>query len=361
MKKIFLTGATGLLGEQVFKYILTKTDYSIVLLIRGKTLLHSQERFVRVLRKIAPQYLKKTSFSKRVEVLAGDQTLPFLGLDKNKYKELYNTVSEIYHCAALAEFRQPLERVRFVNVHGTRNILDFAKACVILNKVNYVSTAFIAGNYDGFFWEKNCEVNQSFNNTYEQSKYEAELLVNDYIRKGLRIAIYRPSIVVGEYKTGITNNFRMFYQPFRTISRGLIKEIPIHKKTILNIIPCDVAAEAIFSISINSNKNEVYHIISVEGMPIMHLMRLGSNFFGYKEPKYVKLEQFDKKKLTPLQKRLIEPYIPYFTLKVKFMADNAQKILKESGFKYPKINDEYVNRIFNYSYKMGYIKKYNSI
>src|SRR6202000_3048246 len=54
------------------------------------------------------------------------------------------------------------------------------------------------------FEERDLEKGQAFNNFYEETKHRAEILVRDRMRDGLPATIYRPSIVVGDSRTGVT-------------------------------------------------------------------------------------------------------------------------------------------------------------
>ena len=59
---------------------------------------------------------------------------------------------------------------------------------------------------------------QDFRNPYEQSKFEAELLVRERSRS-LPIQVVRPSIVVGDSRTGLTPAFNVLYWPLRAFSK----------------------------------------------------------------------------------------------------------------------------------------------
>lgn len=97
------------------------------------------------------------------------------------------------------------------NVDGTRHVLLFAEelhARGRLRRVDHFSTAFVAGNTPGRVYEDRLDATQ-FNNTYEQ--WEAEQVVRAAQRR-LPITIHRPSIIVGDLKTGYTSNFRALYR-----------------------------------------------------------------------------------------------------------------------------------------------------
>lgn len=354
-KKIFLTGATGFLGSYILRLILLKSDSSVNLLIRGNSQIEAEKRMHYLLKR---SYMNKCNkqILRRIQVIQGDQTKEYMGLTKIAYKGLLRSTEEIYHCAALAEFKMPLEKVRFINVFGTENILKFAEKCRRLTKLSYISTAFIAGNKVGLFKEEDLDTGQTFNNTYEQSKFEAELLIRKYIKKGLRISIFRPSIIVGEYLSGETTNFRMFYKPFRSIALGLFKEIPLGVNTFLNLIPVDSAAQAIYTLATREDKIDVYHIVSPQHILVKHLMDIAAIKFEYKNPKYIPTEDYNFKKLSLIQKQILDAYFPYFNYRTIFDSNKTQKTLRKYNFKYPDINDNFLYRIFDFCKTYGYIR-----
>src|SRR5207247_6389267 len=92
-----------------------------------------------------------------------------------------------------------------VNVDGTRHVLDFAERCPSLQRFHYVSTCYVSGRHHGVFGEDDLDVGQRFNNFYEETKFLAEVEVRR--RSGLPVTIYRPSVVVGDSRTGETQKF----------------------------------------------------------------------------------------------------------------------------------------------------------
>ena len=86
-------------------------------------------------------------------------------------------------------------------------------------------------------------------------------------------------------------------------------------------------------------------------------MRFASKCLGYKEPRYVNLKKFNTGKYTPLARRMIDPYVPYFNFRAIFDSKKTMKILNGLGYEYPEINDDYLGRLFEYCMKKGYVKR----
>jgi nucleoside-diphosphate-sugar epimerase len=94
-----------------------------------------------------------------------------------------------------------------VNVEGTAHVIEFCLARPDLTRLQYVSTCYVSGDYDGDFPEDDLDLGQGFLNHYEATKFEAEVLVRRAMRAGLPATIYRPGVVVGDSRTGETQKY----------------------------------------------------------------------------------------------------------------------------------------------------------
>lgn len=353
-KTVFITGATGFLGAHLVKLLLEETNFNLILLIRGGSQAEAENRFHHLLKKIHKDDIN--TFIGRIAVLRGSLANEFLELDQTTRNSICQRIEEIYHCAALAEFQKSLEEVRRVNVLGTENLLKFAKRCQKIKKINYISTTFVYGDKVGLVSEDDLDVGQNFNNTYEQSKYEAELVVKEYVKNGLPVSIYRPSIITGEYETGETTNFRMFYKPFRSVSLGLFSEIPIGKDASLNLVAVDTAAKAIFILGNNEKNIATYNIVSPKNTLVTHLFDLSHECFKYKNPKYVLPENYNFSEITFSKKKILKTYLPYFAYRTIYGFKKTFETLEKYHFRYPEIDDNYIRRLFSFCKKFKYIK-----
>ena len=201
-----ITGATGFLGRNLlFRMLEREEEGRISLLVRGRGKSSPRDRLHRILN---TRYGKEQAgaYKKRIDLILGDVTWKHFGMDDRTYSRLAGRVERVIHGAASVLFDLPLEMARNINVEGTRNLLDFAAEAHrmgTLRRMDYVGTAYVAGKRQGLVTEDELDEGQAFNNTYEQTKLEAERLVRE--RWGeLPLAVYRPSIVVGESTTGRT-------------------------------------------------------------------------------------------------------------------------------------------------------------
>lgn len=358
-RNIFITGATGFVGSHLLKCMLDDKDVKPIVLVRDKKGVNFEDRVLATLKYLYSDKDASKMF-KRIKIIKGDITDAHCGIDERVRKELVDEIDEIYHCAAIVDFKVPLEEIRKVNVNGVKNILDLGMECreqKRLKKINHISTTYVAGNTRGIFYERDLNVGQRFNNTYEQTKFESESLIAEYGQRGLKCTILRTSILTGDYVSGKTSSFKMLYKPLHLFSTELLGAIPADKNAYFNLLPIDFAASAMFKVGSNSDSaNKTFHISSPEDFLVGEFIDIASDFFGFKRPRLIPVADFDMKSLSPVQKELLNPYVPYFNSNLKFDISNAKDVLNRLGVAYPSMDKKFLVRLFSFCVKSGFIK-----
>ena len=186
--------------------------------------------------------------AKRLEVVAGDIGEPRLGLDLDEYDRLAQEVTHVFHLAAIYDLAVPLEIAQRVNVAGTGNVLDFCAAAKSLDRLTYVSTAYVAGMRTGVVYEHELVMGQDFKNHYESTKFQAEVWARDMLDR-VPTTIVRPAIVVGDSQTGETQKFDGPYFILRTIAEAERAGRPVvqfgRADAAFNAVPVDFIVDAI--------------------------------------------------------------------------------------------------------------------
>ena len=188
----------------------------------------------------------------RIDVMQGDIGERDLGLPVTDLDRLKRETTVAYHLVAIYNLAVPLEIAHRVNVEGTGNVLDFCARCEQLSRLNYVSTAYVAGERHGVVYEHELSLGQGFKNHYESTKFQAELWVREMFDR-VPTTIYRPAIVVGDSKTGETQKFDGPYYLLRTISVSASRNTPIAQfgasGAPFNVVPVDFVVDALASVS----------------------------------------------------------------------------------------------------------------
>jgi thioester reductase-like protein len=357
MANILITGGAGFLGWDIAKNLLEDKNSRLYFLAREKSGLTAENRIIGLVKK---DYAagKAGDILDRVEVIEGDITENGLGIERELSTRLCEEINIIYHSAALCEFGVTWDKIKIINVDGTKNVLEFAKKCANLRSFNHISTVALAGNFSGVFREDYLDKNQGFNNTYERSKFEAEKIVRTYEREGLGVSIFRPGIITGDYVTGETNNFQMFYQFLHILSLELFDELPINRDVKYGFSPVNYVARAICLIPSDAKSGKTYHITNPNTISFSSFLDKASCYFGFKKPLLIPKDEYDYNKLTGFRKKLIDFYLPYIIHeKIDFDTANFSSAVNGSLFRWPEIDDEFLTNLFKFCDKIGYIKR----
>jgi len=200
MDLLLLTGFPGFLGSALLPRLLARRQGSTAVCLVQPAHLETARERIAELERDHPHVVD------RVHLVTGDITAPDLGLEASARTAL-EAVTEVWHLAAVYDLAVPPELARRVNVDGTAHILGLCSELPRLTRLQYVSTCYVSGRYDGEFGEDVLAEGQPFRNHYESTKYDAEQLVREAMAEGLPATIYRPGIVVGDSATGETLKF----------------------------------------------------------------------------------------------------------------------------------------------------------
>jgi len=225
MPGLLLTGATGLLGSYVLRDCL-RAGLPIAVLVRPTRRATASERVEGLLR---PWEGETGHDMPRPVVLEGDLNEPSLGLDDAGRRWLAGHCDAILHSAASLSFQEEADGEPWrTNVAGTGRLLQLARQTGI-RRFHHVSTAYVCGLRHGTVREDELDVGQVLGNAYEHSKLQAEAMVRNAPFLDV-VTVYRPSIIVGDSRTGHTTSFHGFYTPLRIaaamVQANLIRSVP---------------------------------------------------------------------------------------------------------------------------------------
>jgi thioester reductase-like protein len=286
----------------------------------------------------------------RIEILAGDIGERDLGLSAADLDRLKSEVTVAYHLAAIYNLAVPLTVAQRVNVEGTGNVLELCEACGQLERLNYVSTAYVAGERHGVVYEHELSLGQGFKNHYESTKFQAELWVQQMLDR-VPTTVYRPAIVVGDSKTGETQKFDGPYYMLRTIAVSVARGTPIPQfgasGAPFNVVPVDFVVDALAAVSAEpAATGQTLHLVDPDPISARELLVALSREYAGKDPGY---------KLPP---RLIESSLRFKTVRdmfsgapqesirylnheVRFDTRRADDLLARAGLRCPRF-EEYV-------------------
>jgi len=206
-----LTGATGFLGIHLAE-MLAQQGYTVIILARSRDNTAPKERVQALF-----DWMGTDGMPSCVQIVAADLNRADLGLSLADYHRLAAGVDEIIHCASDTSFSERKRaQIEKANVENLHHLLDFAaksRCCFF----HFISTAYAAGKRRGICPET-LKDTRSFFNVYEETKHRAEVTAAARCRReGIRLNIYRPSIVYGNSRTGKTLRFNAMYYPVKIL------------------------------------------------------------------------------------------------------------------------------------------------
>lgn len=238
-----MTGFPGFLGSALLPGILAKRDDAeVICVVQGRHMETAKARLAEI--EAAHPHI-----TDRVHLVEGDITVPGLGLADSVPVD---DVTEVWHLAAVYDLSVPEDIAKLVNITGTANVLQFCRERSNFRRLQYVSTCYVSGRYEGEFTEEMLEEGQEFQNHYESTKYEAERLVRAAIAEGLPATIYRPGIVVGDSRTGETQKYDGPYFVATYMKRlpGVAFMPNVDKDVMASLVPRDYVIAAMDALSV---------------------------------------------------------------------------------------------------------------
>jgi dihydroflavonol-4-reductase len=170
---IAVTGANGLLGSYVVRALLDKKIPFVALKRQGSD--------VSLLSDV------NNNIAWRVADVC----------DTDSLSEAFKDVSGVIHTAAVVSYHEKdKEFINYVNVEGTRNVVNVCLQLQIEKLLHVSSVAALGKSGNQVITENNKWVDSSTNSNYAISKYRAELEVWRGMEEGLKCSMVNPSLIL---------------------------------------------------------------------------------------------------------------------------------------------------------------------
>jgi thioester reductase-like protein len=273
----FVTGFPGFIGRRLVRRLLEEDPGAKVLALVEPRMLD------------AARQAAGTIDRERIELLAGDISRPRLDLGDDEWERVCAEVRTVFHLAAIYNLAVPLEVAQRVNVGGTGNVLELCLAAERLERLVYVSTAYVAGTRRGVVYEHELALGQAFKNHYESTKFQAEVWVRELVDR-VPTVILRPAVVVGDSETGETEKFDGPYYLLRAIARAHAsgRAIPQfgRSEATFNVVPVDfVVGAAVVAATDPAMVGQTLHLVDPEPLATRRLVGLLSERYAGRSPR----------------------------------------------------------------------------
>ncbi|SFC61227.1 Thioester reductase domain-containing protein [Halobiforma haloterrestris] len=342
--EVFLTGFPGFLGSALLERLLARGDGPVACLV--------QPRYLETARRRAREIADGLERDAGIALLEGDITEPDLGLDDTA---ALADVGEVYHLAAVYDLGVDRDLAEAVNVRGTEHVLEFVEERGA--RLHYVSTCYVSGRYDGVFTEDHLREGQSFNNHYEETKYRAEVAVQERMADGLPATIYRPAIVVGDSRTGETDKYDGPYYLLRLLLAqpswlSVTFAPPGADGAELNVVPRDFVVDAIASLSDREESvGEVYQLCDPAPLPVSRFVDVLADAAGHRTVGVPTTKSLARSVTERLEARFgvdLEPAtLDYLDHPTRYACPATRRALAGSGIEVPPF-ESYADRLVDY-------------
>lgn len=352
---IFITGGTGFVGFNLLRALVKNEEHTIYLLVRPSKDMTSKERIVDLIQKYCS--VEAERILSQIIILDGEITQKYFGLGLQEYEMLSKKVQIIYHSAASIHFNLTYEEAKAINYEGTQNVLDFALECKGQGqfiKMNHISTAYISGDTSEMFMENDLDKGQSFCNSYEQTKFESEKLIREYMEKGLPITIFRPSIITADFESGQVFENNLIFIFVMQFAKQMYKEFVGDQSSSINIIPINYFVDAVLKISTQpSSIGSVYHIVNNQNTKIIDIVTYICEGLNISCPRFVPIK--DLSESSRRTKKLLEFFVSYIRFSHIFDNKHTVKALEDTDISCPNIDRKYFEKIIMYGRRNGFL------
>ncbi len=370
MGNVLLTGSTGFLGIHVLRELLQHTDSKIYCLLRqtkssSGTALSNQSRLKSMLMYYFDDPMEEL-FDKRIFVVEGDITDQEKVLSLEQYD--FDTV---INCAACVKHFANDEILDEINHKGVDNIIDL---CVKTDRrLVQISTVSVAGtstlskmSADTKIRENELDIGQNLDNKYIFTKFMAEKDILTAIEnRHLRAKIVRVGNLMSRYSDGEfqinsqTNGFMSTLRAYAMIGKISVSELD----AVVEFSPIDCTALAVVRLASSDDRFTVFHAVNshfVQMGDVVEAMNRSDTPIEIVDDD-VFAEAFHSALTNEKTNANVSPLISYLSSdnqEAEFYIDNdstfTTKALYRLGFKWPIINENYIQNTITALASLGY-------
>jgi len=338
----FVTGFPEFLARRLVQQILSAhRDACLTLLMPSSLVDQNKERIAQL-------------GGTHLEVVTGDLADMHLGLSGDEYERICDGVTDIFHTGEISDLSVPREMIWQANVEGTRNVIELARDCPRLRRLNHYSTCYVSGDRIGVIAEDELDLGQAFRNPYEETKFHAEKLLQR-VSGSLPISIYRPSSVVGDSQTGEIDRFEgPYYLGILLVMSPLMVALPLPGEGAapLNVVPVDFVTRGIWALSDDSRAvGKTFHLVDPSPMSARRVYEIVAEKEKKRLPRFtVSAKAAEMMLRLPLVEKLSRPHraaISYVNQLAIYNCANTLELLEGTGVRCPPLTS-YLDKLITY-------------
>ncbi|WP_338910501.1 amino acid adenylation domain-containing protein [Mycetohabitans rhizoxinica] len=362
-ENVLLTGATGFVGRYILLELLRQTNANVICLVNEKDKKEAMKRVVSALKETQRQDLDIS----RISTICGDLSKKDFGLSHQEIEYLSDKVDAILHNGAAVNHFFSYHELRQANVLATEALIRLS-ATGRNKSFHYVSTVSVMPRAKtGTFTEISDTSIMPIANGYVQSKWVGEQLTSAAAMRGIPSSIYRLGRITADSQTGYCN---MKDSVYRIICAIKTLGLSFNTNKLFFQTPVDCAAQAIVKLATRQDKSyQVAHIMNNQSLKLndfvceidkkenCSIKNVDFNEWlaRLKERADETLDENLMSLLSIMDKNTLEdkkrdPLENSESL-ISISAEDTIKRLRELGFEYPSVENDYIESIIDFLMK----------
>jgi fatty acid CoA ligase FadD9 len=261
VRTLLLTGATGFLGRYLALDWLERMDLvdgKLICLVRAKSDKEARARLDNIFDSGDPKLLAhyRELAADHLEVIAGDKGEADLGLDRQTWQRLADTVDLIVDPAALVNHVLPYSQLFGPNALGTAELIRLALTTK-LKPYTYTSTIAVGGQIEPAKFTEDADIrvisatrkiDDSYANGYANSKWAGEVLLREaHDLCGLPVAVFRCDMILAD-----------------TTYAGQLNVPDMFTRTMLSLVATGIAPGSFYQLDADGNRQRAHY----DGLPV---------------------------------------------------------------------------------------------
>ncbi|MGO9510382.1 MAG: thioester reductase domain-containing protein, partial [Mycobacterium sp.] len=261
VQTVLLTGATGFLGRYLALEWLERMDLvggTLICLVRAKSDEDGRQRLEKTFDGGDPKLLRhfRELAADHLEVIAGDKSDANLGLDRQTWQRLADSVDLIVDPAAVINHVLPYSAVFGPNVVGTAELIRLALT-TRLKPYTYVSTANVGDQIDPSAFIEDADIrvisptrtnDDSYVIGYGNSKWAGEVLLREaHDLCGLPVAVFRCDMILAD-----------------TSYAGQLNVSDVFTRGLLSLVATGIAPDSFYQLDAEGNRQRAHF----DGLPV---------------------------------------------------------------------------------------------
>lgn len=259
-RTVFLTGGNGYVGRFLCMEWLERLNPiggKLICLVRGDNPTAARKRLERAIgngdAELSDRF--RVLSEQGLEVLPGDVSQPYFGLDSDTWNRIAEDTDHIVHAAAFVNHLLPYDQLFSPNVIGTAEVIRLAIS-TRLKPITFLSTVAVAINADESGIDENADIRtacpvrtsgHSYANGYAISKWASEALLRDaHDRFGLPVSVFRSDMVLAHSRYS-----------------GQLNVADLFTRLVLSLISTGIAPRSFYELDDSGNLQHAHY----DGLP----------------------------------------------------------------------------------------------